>query len=98
MFMRREGRDLGGVDTEHPESSRDFKINFLAARSSSPRDRCPPWPLPLRDSAPAWAVAIVLIYLLIVGFSVVARSFIIITGAAGALAGIHLILLLTHTL
>ena len=98
VYASVEGRDLGGVDADIQKVLADFKNKLPRGTQLMRRGQVATMTSSFAGLTAGVAVAIVLIYLLIVvNFQSWIDPFIIITALPGALAGIVWILLLTHT-
>jgi CzcA family heavy metal efflux pump len=92
------GRDLGGVNADIQNVLQDFKNRLPRGTQLASRGQVATMNSSFNGLAVGLALAIVLVYLLIVvNFQSWLDPFIIITALPGALAGILWILLLTHT-
>jgi CzcA family heavy metal efflux pump len=98
VYASVEGRDLGGVDADIQKVLADFKGKLPRGTQMFRRGQVATMTSSFAGLTAGVAVAIVLIYFLIViNFQSWIDPFIIITALPGALAGIVWILLLTHT-
>jgi multidrug efflux pump subunit AcrB len=98
VYSSVEGRDLGGVDADIQKVLADFKGKLPRGTQLFRRGQVATMTSSFSGLTAGVAVAIVLIYFLIViNFQSWIDPFIIITALPGALAGIVWILLLTHT-
>jgi len=98
VYASVEGRDLGGVDADIQKVLADFKNKLPRGTQLMRRGQVATMTSSFAGLTAGVAVAIVLVYLLIVvNFQSWIDPFIIITALPGALAGIVWILLLTHT-
>ncbi|HET6143854.1 MAG TPA: efflux RND transporter permease subunit [Candidatus Acidoferrales bacterium] len=98
VYSAVEGRDLGGVDADIQKVLADFKGKLPRGTQLFRRGQVATMTSSFSGLTAGVAVAIVLIYFLIViNFQSWIDPFIIITALPGALAGIVWILLLTHT-
>jgi CzcA family heavy metal efflux pump len=98
VYASVEGRDLGGVDADIQKVLADFKDKLPRGTQLFRRGQVSTMTSSFAGLTAGVAVAIVLVYLLIVvNFQSWIDPFIIITALPGALAGIIWILLLTHT-
>ena len=98
IYSSVEGRDLGGVDVDIQKVLADFKGKLPRGTQLFRRGQVATMTSSFSGLTAGVAVAIVLIYFLIViNFQSWIDPFIIITALPGALAGIVWILLLTHT-
>jgi CzcA family heavy metal efflux pump len=98
IYASVEGRDLGGVDSDIQKVLADFKDKLPRGTQLVRRGQVATMTSSFAGLTAGVAVAIVLVYLLIVvNFQSWIDPFIIITALPGALAGIVWILLLTHT-
>jgi multidrug efflux pump subunit AcrB len=98
VYASVEGRDLGGVDADIQKVLADFKDKLPRGTQLIRRGQVATMTSSFAGLSAGVAVAIVLVYLLIVvNFQSWVDPFIIITALPGALAGIVWILLLTHT-
>jgi CzcA family heavy metal efflux pump len=98
VYASVEGRDLGGVDADIQKVLGDFKGKLPRGTQMFRRGQVATMESSFAGLTAGVAVAIVLIYFLIViNFQSWIDPFIIITALPGALAGIVWILLLTHT-
>jgi CzcA family heavy metal efflux pump len=98
VYASVEGRDLGGVDADIQKVLADFKDKLPRGTQLFRRGQVSTMTSSFAGLSAGVAVAIVLVYLLIVvNFQSWVDPFIIITALPGALAGIVWILLLTHT-
>ncbi|HWF13067.1 MAG TPA: efflux RND transporter permease subunit [Candidatus Acidoferrales bacterium] len=98
VYASVEGRDLGGVDADIQKVLADFKGKLPRGTQLFRRGQVATMTSSFAGLTAGVAVAIVLIYFLIViNFQSWIDPFIIITALPGALAGIIWILLLTHT-
>jgi multidrug efflux pump subunit AcrB len=98
VYASVEGRDLGGVDADIQKVLADFKDKLPRGTQLVRRGQVATMTSSFAGLTAGVAVAIVLVYLLIVvNFQSWIDPFIIITALPGALAGIVWILLLTHT-
>jgi multidrug efflux pump subunit AcrB len=98
VYASVEGRDLGGVDADIQKVLADFKGKLPRGTQMFRRGQVATMNSSFAGLTAGVAVAIVLIYFLIViNFQSWIDPFIIITALPGALAGIIWILLLTHT-
>jgi multidrug efflux pump subunit AcrB len=98
VYASVEGRDLGGVDADIQKVLADFKDKLPRGTQLMRRGQVSTMTSSFSGLSSGVAVAIVLVYLLIVvNFQSWIDPFIIITALPGALAGIVWILLLTHT-
>jgi CzcA family heavy metal efflux pump len=98
VYASVEGRDLGGVDADIQKVLADFKDKLPRGTQLVRRGQVATMTSSFAGLTAGIAVAIVLVYLLIVvNFQSWIDPFIIITALPGALAGIVWILLLTHT-
>jgi CzcA family heavy metal efflux pump len=98
VYASVEGRDLGGVDADIQKVLSDFKDKLPRGTQMIRRGQVATMTSSFAGLSAGVAVAIVLVYLLIVvNFQSWIDPFIIITALPGALAGIIWILLLTHT-
>jgi CzcA family heavy metal efflux pump len=98
VYATVEGRDLAGVDSDVQKVLGDFKSKLPRGTQLERRGQVETMTSSFFGLGAGVAVAIVLVYLLIVvNFQSWLDPFIIITALPGALAGIIWILLLTHT-
>ena len=98
VYASVEGRDLGGVDADIQKVLADFQDKLPRGTQLFRRGQVATMTSSFSGLSAGVAVAIVLVYLLIVvNFQSWVDPFIIITALPGALAGIIWILLLTHT-
>jgi multidrug efflux pump subunit AcrB len=98
VYASVEGRDLGAVDADIQKVLADFKDKLPRGTQLFRRGQVATMTSSFAGLSAGVAVAIVLVYLLIVvNFQSWIDPFIIITALPGALAGIIWILLLTHT-
>jgi multidrug efflux pump subunit AcrB len=98
VYSAVEGRDLGGVDADIQKVLADFKGKLPRGTQLFRRGQVATMTSSFSGLTAGVAIAIVLIYFLIViNFQSWIDPFIIITALPGALAGIVWILLLTHT-
>jgi CzcA family heavy metal efflux pump len=98
VYASVEGRDLGGVDADIQKVLADFKGKLPRGTQLFRRGQVATMTSSFAGLTAGVAIAIVLIYFLIViNFQSWIDPFIIITALPGALAGIIWILLLTHT-
>jgi multidrug efflux pump subunit AcrB len=98
VYASVEGRDLGGVDADIQKVLADFQGKLPRGTQLVRRGQVETMTSSFAGLSAGVAVAIVLVYLLIVvNFQSWIDPFIIITALPGALAGIVWILLLTHT-
>jgi multidrug efflux pump subunit AcrB len=98
VYASVEGRDLGGVDADIQKVLADFQDKLPRGTQLFRRGQVATMTSSFAGLSAGVAVAIVLVYLLIVvNFQSWIDPFIIITALPGALAGIIWILLLTHT-
>jgi multidrug efflux pump subunit AcrB len=98
VYASVEGRDLGGVDADIQKVLADFQGKLPRGTQLVRRGQVATMTSSFAGLSAGVAVAIVLVYLLIVvNFQSWIDPFIIITALPGALAGIIWILLLTHT-
>ena len=98
VYASVDGRDLGGVDTEIQKVLKDFNQKLPRGTQVERRGQVATMTSSFTGLAAGLAVAIVLVYLLIViNFQSWLDPFIIITALPGALAGILWMLFLTHT-
>jgi CzcA family heavy metal efflux pump len=98
VYASVEGRDLGAVDADIQKVLADFKDKLPRGTQLFRRGQVATMASSFAGLSAGVAVAIVLVYLLIVvNFQSWIDPFIIITALPGALAGIIWILLLTHT-
>jgi CzcA family heavy metal efflux pump len=98
VYASVEGRDLGGVDADIQKVLADFQGKLPRGTQLMRRGQVATMTSSFAGLSAGVAVAIVLVYLLIVvNFQSWIDPFIIITALPGALAGIIWILLLTHT-
>jgi len=98
VYASVEGRDLGGVDADIQKVLAEFQDKLPRGTQLFRRGQVATMTSSFAGLSAGVAVAIVLVYLLIVvNFQSWIDPFIIITALPGALAGIIWILLLTHT-
>src|SRR5579872_5432851 len=98
VYASVEGRDLGGVDADIQKVLAEFQDKLPRGTQLFRRGQVATMTSSFAGLSAGVAVAIVLVYLLIVvNFQSWIDPFIIITALPGALAGIVWILLLTHT-
>ncbi|HEV7966958.1 MAG TPA: efflux RND transporter permease subunit [Candidatus Acidoferrales bacterium] len=98
VYASVEGRDLGGVDADIQKVLAEFQSKLPRGTQLVRRGQVATMTSSFAGLSAGVAVAIVLVYLLIVvNFQSWIDPFIIITALPGALAGIIWILLLTHT-
>jgi multidrug efflux pump subunit AcrB len=98
VYASVEGRDLGGVDADIQKVLADFQDKLPRGTQLVRRGQVETMTSSFAGLSAGVAVAIVLVYLLIVvNFQSWIDPFIIITALPGALTGIVWILLLTHT-
>jgi CzcA family heavy metal efflux pump len=98
VYASVEGRDLGGVDADIQKILKTFQSRLPRGSQLSRQGQASTMTSSFAGLSLGVAVAIVLVYLLIVvNFQSWIDPFIIITALPGALAGIIWILLLTHT-
>jgi len=98
VYASVEGRDLGGVDADIQKVLADFQGKLPRGTQLVRRGQVETMTSSFAGLSAGVAVAIVLVYLLIVvNFQSWIDPFIIITALPGALTGIVWILLLTHT-
>jgi len=98
VYASVEGRDLGGVDADIQKVLADFQSKLPRGTQLVRRGQVETMTSSFAGLSAGVAVAIVLVYLLIVvNFQSWIDPFIIITALPGALTGIVWILLLTHT-
>lgn len=98
IYASVEGRDLGGVDADIQKVLAEFQDKLPRGTQLVRRGQVETMTSSFAGLSAGVAVAIVLVYLLIVvNFQSWIDPFIIITALPGALAGIIWILLLTHT-
>ena len=98
VYATVEGRDLAGVDSDVQKVLADFRSKLPRGTQMERRGQVETMTSSFVGLGAGLAVAIVLVYLLIVvNFQSWLDPFIIITALPGALAGIVWILLLTHT-
>ena len=98
VYASVEGRDLGGVDADIQRVLAEFKDKLPRGTVLMRRGQVATMTSSFAGLSAGVAVAIVLVYLLIVvNFQSWIDPFIIITALPGAMAGIIWILLLTHT-
>jgi CzcA family heavy metal efflux pump len=98
VYASVEGRDLGGVDADIQKVLADFQDKLPRGTQLFRRGQVATMTSSFAGLSAGVAVAIVLVYLLIVvNFQSWVDPFIIITALPGALAGIVWILLMTHT-
>jgi CzcA family heavy metal efflux pump len=98
VYASVEGRDLGGVDTDIQKVLKDFDKKLPRGTTLERRGQVAAMSSSFSGLAAGVAVAIVLVYMLIVvNFQSWTDPFIIITALPGAMAGIFWMLLATHT-
>ena len=98
VYATVEGRDLAGVDSDVQKVLADFKGKLPRGTQMERRGQVETMTSSFFGLGTGVAVAIILVYMLIVvNFQSWIDPFIIITALPGALAGIVWILLLTHT-
>ncbi|HEY6385489.1 MAG TPA: efflux RND transporter permease subunit [Candidatus Acidoferrum sp.] len=98
VYASVEGRDLGGVDTDIQKVLKDFEKKLPRGTQLERRGQVAAMSSSFAGLAAGVAVAIVLVYMLIVvNFQSWMDPFIIITALPGAMAGIFWMLLVTHT-
>ncbi len=98
VYASVDGRDLGGVDTDIQKVLKDFVPRLPRGTQLERRGQVSTMTSSFSGLAAGLAVAIILVYLLIViNFQSWLDPFIIITALPGALAGILWMLFLTHT-
>ena len=98
VYASVEGRDLGGVDADIQKVLKDFDKRLPRGTQLERRGQVAAMSSSFAGLAAGVAVAIVLVYMLIVvNFQSWIDPFIIITALTGALAGIFWMLLITHT-
>jgi multidrug efflux pump subunit AcrB len=98
VYASVDGRDLGGVDNDIQKVLKDFIPRLPRGTQIERRGQVSTMTSSFSGLAAGLAVAIILVYLLIViNFQSWLDPFIIITALPGALAGILWMLFLTHT-
>jgi CzcA family heavy metal efflux pump len=98
VYASVEGRDLGGVDADIQNIVKDYEKKLPRGTQLERRGQVAAMSSSFAGLAAGVAVAIVLVYMLIViNFQSWVDPFIIITALPGAMAGILWMLLVTHT-